>query len=234
LRNAVNATAFTAEVFERTGINIRVIPGEEEARLTLAGVGRALQDRMDPDGTGGALESAFVIDIGGGSTEIIATGRDTGPQPLSLPLGAVYLTERFIHHDPPTGQELGRMRHMIAEELGACSASSGKLLVGTAGTITTLAAMDQRLLEYDPVRINGSVLTMDRIDQIVQELSVKPISERKKVPGLEPGREDIILAGAMITAAIMKHFLFNRLVVSDWGLREGILFDLFEKVTRDG
>lgn len=229
LRNASNTAEFVAEVSKRTGIKIRVIAGEEEARLTLLGVERTFR------GAAERLDSALVIDVGGGSTEIITTNAHDGPRETSLPLGAVYLTERFIRHDPPREDELNLLRHSIRTELDTCSCAirPASVLVGTAGTITTLSAMDQQLTAYDPGKINGSCLSRDSIDSIILKLARSTLNERRGIAGLELGREDIILAGAIITREIMERYGFNRLLVSDWGLREGIVFDLYEKLSRD-
>jgi exopolyphosphatase/guanosine-5'-triphosphate,3'-diphosphate pyrophosphatase len=106
------------------------------------------------------------------------------------------------------------------------------LLVGTAGTITTLAAIDQGLEGYDPERINRSALTSDSVDGIIVTLSTSSLAERKMIRGLEPGREDIILAGAVILQEIMRRFGYSSMLVNDWGLREGIVLDMYEKITK--
>jgi exopolyphosphatase/guanosine-5'-triphosphate,3'-diphosphate pyrophosphatase len=155
------------------------------------------------------------------------------PVVVSLPLGAVYLTERFIKHDPPSAIELDSLRTVVREELDKQNTvvhpGPASVLVGTAGTITTLAAMDQKLFEYDPDRINRSMLTRSAIDGMVRMLRESTLQERRDIPGLEHGREDIILAGAVVTQEIMERFGFSTMQVSDWGLREGIVFDLYEK-----
>jgi exopolyphosphatase / guanosine-5'-triphosphate,3'-diphosphate pyrophosphatase len=104
------------------------------------------------------------------------------------------------------------------------------VLVGTAGTITTLAAIDQGLDGYDPARINRSALTRDSIDRIVDTLSMSSLEQRRTIRGLEPGREDIIFAGAVILQEIIRWFGYASVLVSDWGLREGIVLDLYEKI----
>jgi exopolyphosphatase/guanosine-5'-triphosphate,3'-diphosphate pyrophosphatase len=234
LRNASNSREFITEVKLRTGLDIRVIQGEEEARLTLLGVAQALRDRSAGEKI--PLSSALVIDIGGGSTEIIITCSGRDPVLASLPLGAVYLTERFIRHDPPSDEELKQLRRSVREELDRQNAlvclAPECTLAGTAGTITTLAAMDQKLAEYEPDRINRSTLTRSAIDSIVRTLSESTLEERRDLPGLERGREDIILAGAIVIQEIMERFGFREILVSDWGLREGIVFDLYEKIVK--
>ena len=122
-------------------------------------------------------------------------------------------------------EELDRYSAMIQPDLAG-------MLVGTAGTITTLAAIDQGLEAYDPARINRSALTSDSIDKIVDTLSMSSLAERRTIRGLEPGREDIILAGAVILQEIMRRFGYTSMLVSDWGLREGIVLDLYEKITK--
>jgi len=233
LRNAANAAEFITGAEQRAGIGITIISGEEEARLTLTGVRRALSH----GGNAGAdpLASALVIDIGGGSTELIVTRQGGIASLESLPLGAVYLTERFVHHDPPSRDELDNLRKAVTRELDALHAkhirpASLTTCAGTAGTITTLAAMDQELKEYDPDRINGYVLSRASLDSMVAVLSVTTLDARRTIAGLEHGREDIILAGAVIAQEIMDRCGAQEMLVSDWGLREGIVFDLYEKM----
>ena len=235
LRNATNSSAFIHAVKKKTGIDVTVISGKEEARLTLLGVAHILtgderQKKINP------LTSSLVIDIGGGSTEIITTRFGETPVIISLPLGAVYLTERCIKHDPPIAEEVARLRRMVRGELDSHAAmiqpDLAGMLVGTAGTVTTLAAIDQGLEGYDPARINRAALTIDFIDKIVDTLSISSLEERRTIRGLEPGREDIILAGAVILQEIMRRFGYASMLVSDWGLREGIVLDMFEKITR--
>ncbi len=237
LRNASNAQEFIAEVHRRTGIVVRVVNGEEEARLTLLGVASALQGQGERET--GLLASALVIDIGGGSTEFILTNGCSGPLVQSLPLGAVYLAERYVAADPPALDEVAALRQAIRMELERAenvrqslplgAGSRPEKLIGTAGTITTLAAMDQGMASYDPVKINGSILTRSAIDRIVQTLVRSSLSERRTLAGLEPGREDIILPGAIITQEIMERYAYREMLVSSGGLREGIVADLSAK-----
>jgi exopolyphosphatase/guanosine-5'-triphosphate,3'-diphosphate pyrophosphatase len=236
LRNAANAAEFIAGAKQRTGISITVINGEEEARLTLTGVRRALSRGSNAGED--HLASALVIDIGGGSTELIMTRQGGIASMESLPLGAVYLTERFVYHDPPSRDELDCLRNAVTRELDALHAkrirtASFTTCIGTAGTITPLAAMDQELKEYDPARINGFVLSKSSLDSKVAMLSATALEARRKIAGLEHGREDIILAGAIIAQEIMVRCGTREMLVSDWGLREGIVFDLYEK-SRNG
>ena len=228
LRKAANAAEFFKNVKAGTGLDITVITGEEEARLTLRGVERAL--------TRHSLESVPVVDIGGGSTKLILPRSGSAPLVMSLPLGAVYLTERFIKHDPPADDEVAKLRSTVRDELKkrdrTAPAPRGEgTCAGTAGTITTLASMDQRLALYDPGKINNYVLTRRAIDAMVRTLVRSTLEQRRGIAGLEAGREDIILAGAIITQEIMGWCGCDEMLVSDWGLREGIVLDLYEKLS---
>ncbi len=233
LRNAQNSAEYLSKVKKRTGLAVTVITGEKEARLTLLGVARALSDVIGKDGL---PASAFVIDIGGGSTELIMTTPELAPRSASLPLGAVYLAERFIKHDPPSPDEMTLLRRAIKESLEQHSAGitpyPDAVFVGTAGTITTLAAMDQRLPQYDPDRINRYPMARTSVDAIVVKLSMSTLAQRRSFPGLEQGREDIILAGAVVVQEIMEQFGLQTMIVSDWGLREGIVLDLYDKISK--
>jgi exopolyphosphatase/guanosine-5'-triphosphate,3'-diphosphate pyrophosphatase len=230
LRNANNAPQFIHNVKRRTGLAITVITGEDEARLTLLGVARALKGSRQGD----FPASALVVDIGGGSTELIITRPGREPEIKSLPLGAVYLTERFLKRDPPSPEELSLLRAAVRRELAGRAASiqpdPASVFIGTAGTITTLAAVDQGLEKYDPDRINRSVLTRASIDDIVGKLGSMTLESRRSIRGLEQGREDIILAGAVVTQELMRQFRYPSLLVSEWGLREGIVLALWDKL----
>jgi exopolyphosphatase/guanosine-5'-triphosphate,3'-diphosphate pyrophosphatase len=235
LRQASNAGTFIAMVKERCGIDLTVISGVEEARLTLSGVRRALARRAE---TRDPLADSVVTDIGGGSTELIVTRQGKAADEASCPLGAVLLTERYLKHDPPLAAELGELRCDVRQELNAwerdrlrplgLTAAGIGILAGTAGTVTTLAGMDLGLTAHDPDRINGHRLMRSSLDGIVRELGSRSSIERRNLPGLERGREDIILAGAIIAQELMERCGAEEMLVSDWGLREGLLFDRYE------
>ncbi|HXY53984.1 MAG TPA: Ppx/GppA phosphatase family protein [Nitrospirota bacterium] len=235
LRKASNTPEFIHDVRKRVGLEISVITGEEEARLTLLGVSAVLRG-AGAKGGDDPLMSSLVIDIGGGSTEIIMTRPGMEAVMVSMPLGAVYLTERYIKHDPPTQEELAMLRRSVNDELSAHDSIIGTepagVFAGTAGTVTTLAAMEQGLTEYDPEKINRFILTRDAIDGIIDILSTSTLEERKRLPGIESGREDIILAGAVVAKEIMERYGYTKMIVSDWGLREGIIMDLHGRVSK--
>ena len=229
LRRASNAAAFIRKTMEQAGVHLRVVSGEEEARLTFKGVRFALERT-----TGEPMpDPSVVIDIGGGSTEVVRIFGGCVREVKSLQLGAVYLTERFIRHDPPREEEIDAIRTAVRGELGMhadlfCRDGS-PALIGTAGTITTLAAIDQEMTEYDPERINGYILRGSSLDVLIGTLSDTTLQERRKIKGLEAGREDIILAGAIIAQEIQMRIGASAMLVSDWGLREGIVLDGYER-----
>jgi len=238
LRKAANSQVFRRELRRRTGLELRIIDGAEEARLTLAGARRALSQGKQTDTD--PLASSLLVDIGGGSTEIIVNADGVIRSVQSLDLGAVYLFERFLRSDPPETSEIEQLRQEVRNVLAAwetelvretgCRAAYPLIFAGTAGTITTLAAMDLGMIDYDPERINGHVLRRDALDGMVRMLARTALDERKKIPGLEAGREDIILAGAVIAQELMHRAAKQEMLVSDWGLREGIVFDRYGKM----
>lgn len=229
VRRAVNRDLFIAEVLKRTGIRIRVISGVEEAAYSLAGVQSVV----------GASGRSLVFDIGGGSTEFIATEGAATKGAWSMDMGVVHLTEEFLKKDPPGRDDLAGLNKEIDRILTALlhnmkndgidpaqySTAKGASLVGTAGTITTLAAMAQGLEIYEQSKINNFILKKDDVAGALNRLSGLTLEQRKKVLTLEKGREDLIVAGAEIALSAMERFSFDGLVVSDAGLLEGVLIE---------
>jgi exopolyphosphatase/guanosine-5'-triphosphate,3'-diphosphate pyrophosphatase len=224
VREAGNGAAFLAEAARQTGLALRVIDGGEEARLTLLGVRHGL--RL-------GSERVLGIDIGGGSTEFVLAAGDEVEGIVSTGLGVVKLTEQYLVSDPPTVDEMQRVKDVVGARIsrlgGELPRLEGSRLVGTAGTVTTLAAIDLALVSYDRRKIQGHHLTLVRVAELLDRLAALPIRERREVPGLEPGRADIIVAGAAIVAVSMERLGFDLLQVSDDGLREGILLDLIQR-----
>ncbi|MFH1623728.1 MAG: Ppx/GppA phosphatase family protein [Pseudomonadota bacterium] len=223
VRDAVNRSEFLKEVYQNTGLEIQVISEQEEARITSIGVLSAIDDVVD---------GTVVVDIGGGSTEFIIIEGNAPAAVHSLDLGVVYLTERFVHSDPPNPLELKNLGEFVDERLSSMLKFSLEpriappfSLVGTAGTITTLAAIDQEMETYNPDRINKHVLTRESVKDIYERLNSVTLVERRSIPGLERGREDIILAGTVIVLKIMEIFSSDQMMVSDYGLLEGIIID---------
>ena len=215
VRDAENSGAFIAELRERFALNARILTGEEEARLTYVG---AVAGRAPSDGT-------LVIDIGGGSTEIVVgSGREMAFH-TSLQLGTVRHTERHIRNDPPTAQELEALAEDIRKQLFAELAAADFFEIHTgiavAGTPTSLAAIDQELDPYDPDRVHGYVLSLDAIQHMYSMLSGKSLEERLKVPGLHPGRAPTIVAGVVILIQAMRAFGLQEIEVSEHDILYG-------------
>jgi exopolyphosphatase/guanosine-5'-triphosphate,3'-diphosphate pyrophosphatase len=224
VREARNGKEFLDETARETGLALRVIDGREEARLTLLGVRHGL--RL-------GLGRVLAIDIGGGSTEFVLARGEGIEGIVSTGLGVVKLTEQYLVSDPPTIGELRRFKEVVGARIdrlrGELPGLEGAQLVGTAGTVTTLAAIDLALVTYDRQKIQGHCLRLARVIELLDRLAALPLRERRGIPGLEPGRADIILAGAAILAVSMERLGHHELQVSDDGLREGILLDLLRR-----
>ncbi len=224
VRESENRLEFLTRVKQETGWNVEILSGEEEARRTLLGIQFGLPT---------TITNFLGLDIGGGSTECIRARKGQTPLVISLDLGVVRLLERVFHSDPPTSQEIQNADVCIDEQLAKVRQAFGEVpntpLVGTAGTVTTLAAMAQCLKHYDRTRVHNYELTLKTVQSLEKDLVEKTGSERLGMPGLEPGREYVIVAGTVILRRIMEAFNFETCLVSDYGLREGILVDLAAK-----
>jgi exopolyphosphatase/guanosine-5'-triphosphate,3'-diphosphate pyrophosphatase len=221
VREAANGRDFAAAVERAVGRPVDVISGEEEARLTLRGV---------VAGLGAAAGSILLFDIGGGSTEYVLADGLRVREAASLRLGVVPLAERFPFPDrvdPDRYAELlGEVETHLRRELPpAIVRARPDRLVGTAGTVTTLAALDLELTRYDAARVQGHVLAADAVARLLVRLGALSVVARAALPCLEPGRADLIVPGIAIVVATMRLFGADALVVSDYGLREGILAD---------
>jgi exopolyphosphatase / guanosine-5'-triphosphate,3'-diphosphate pyrophosphatase len=179
------------------------------------------------------VTDVLALDIGGGSTEFILDCPGQPPIVRSIDVGVVRLCERLLHHDPPTDGEVRQAREWIARETNAAVAGMGNYqtatFVGTAGTITTLAAMAQKLPTYEPARIHNYRLQLDTIQDLEQTLLSRKKADRVGLPGLEKGREEVIAAGAILIRTIMETLGMTSVLVSDLGLREGVLIELATK-----
>ena len=224
VRESENRQDFLARVTQETGWEVEVLTGDEEARRTLLGIRFGLPS---------AISNFLGLDIGGGSTECILAQTGKAPVVISLDLGVVRLLERVLHLDPPTDQEIHQAEACIDRELTKVSKAfgpfSGLPLVGTAGSVTTLAALAQGLPRYESARVHNYKLTLSTIKGLEQDLITKTGPQRLAMPGLEPGREYVIVAGTVILRKIMETFGFDSCLVSDFGLREGVLVDLATK-----
>jgi len=219
MREARNGFAFAARLAADTGERVEIISGDEEARLTLRGLRRGL-----------SLDAGVVVafDIGGGSTEYVLARDGALIAAVSLQLGVVPLAERYPF---PTRLDVARYTALLDEIRGrlrtelppALAAASIDVLVGTAGTVTTLAALDLGLTTYDPERVHGHRLTGAAIDRLLARLGALTVEERGALPCLEPGRADLIIPGTAIVVATMERMGADGVVVSEYGLREGIM-----------
>jgi exopolyphosphatase/guanosine-5'-triphosphate,3'-diphosphate pyrophosphatase len=221
VRDAANRDEFLDSVKREAGFDVELISGEEEARRTMMGIRSGL-----PVGVADVL----ALDVGGGSTEFILDSPCQNPVVRSIDIGVVRLCERLLHHDPPTDGEVQQAREWVAKETKAAVAEMGSYqtatFVGTAGTITSLAAMAQKLPTYEPARIHNYRLRLDTIQELEQTLLSRRKADRVGLPGLEKGREEVIAAGAIIIRTVMETLGVSNVLVSDLGLREGVLIEL--------
>ncbi len=212
LRDAANRDDFLHRVEAATGIRVEVITGDREAELTYADV--ALTH-------GQAGEDLSLLDIGGGSTELV-TGRDGAIRSRrSINLGSRRLAERAKPGDPPGPADLARCR-AVADELLAGAEPVGGRVVGTGGTITTLVAVDLALAVYDSGRVSAARLTPEDVTALIDRLSAMPAAERATLPGLDPKRADIIVTGAVILERLMVVNRLPEVRVSAGGLRMAV------------
>lgn len=223
VRESLNGRDFVNKVEAETGIPVEVISGDEEARLTVEGVLNSV--RFDtPD--------CLIFDIGGGSTEYVYVNEGEIRNIASTGLGVVRLTEKYLKGETDTEPDIallsGHIHETIADGLSSFPAAAGDkiTLIGTAGTPTTLAAMELRLAKYNPALVNNFILTRGMIESTLQTILSVPRSERTKIPGLEKGREDLIVSGIAIVQKTMERFSSDRMVVSDAGLLEGIAYNM--------
>jgi len=221
-RDAENGADFFEAARAAAGLVPEVIPGEEEARLVWASAWRDF---------GAKAGSLAVLDVGGGSTEIVV---GSGPAPSarrSLQVGAVRLTERARPPDPPGQAALADLRARAAETLAEARdlvvGPRPAALVGVAGTVTTLAAVERALPVYDAGVVHGAEMTRAALEVLLARLSALTTAERARLPGMEPKRADVIVAGAAIVLESMHLLAFDRLTVSDRGVRWGLLHERF-------
>jgi exopolyphosphatase/guanosine-5'-triphosphate,3'-diphosphate pyrophosphatase len=224
LRDAQASSDFLDCAEGLLGTRPRVIDGNEEARLTSLGALSGL-----------SFTGPFVVvDIGGGSTELIVGSFDGTSLDLehfiSLDIGSVRLTERRITHDPPTPTELAALTSDVEIALQEVPFDLSKgTLIGVAGTVTTLCAIDLGLSPYDAKRVHGTTLELSSIEAHLSALSRIDRQQRSQIRGLEPSRADVIIAGAIIIERVLRLSGRNSLRVSDRGVRYGLLSNLFAK-----
>jgi len=223
VRRAANGAEFIRAVEERTGIRAVIIPGEEEARLVaLSGL-----HNFDLEGVRYGM-----VDIGGGSVEIVTALGSHIEEFYSLELGAVALTERFLKRDPVAGQDFLKLLKHVRNELKQAfdgEEVSAQCLVGSGGTMTSVASMIMAMRREGYGSVHGYEVLRSDVVHLLAMLLRKELKERREIPGLNPDRADIIIAGVAVTDELMRFFNANVLRVNERGIREGLILDSLRK-----
>jgi len=224
LREAKNSEDFIRKAKSSSGLDIRTISGDDEAGLTAAGM---MFDMDTPD-------EAILIDIGGGSTELIYSKIGSPVHMQSLHLGVVYLATRYMTTDPPAVDMIDAMEKEIAGVVASETAAFDQIadnrvcLIGTAGTITTLAAVSLKLTSFEHDKIHKSRISSKKVRDILSRIALISSEERSAFIPFEPERLDIIVPGTLILLKLMERFQSDEIIVSNYGLREGIILELFK------
>jgi exopolyphosphatase/guanosine-5'-triphosphate,3'-diphosphate pyrophosphatase len=224
VRDAENGAAFTAAAALAVGVPPEVLSGQEEGALAFRGASADLEP-FDGD--------TLVVDIGGGSTEI-TLGRGDAVTSVSLQLGCVRLTERYLVGDPPDAAEVSATRAAITDALGWAEGQMPQLLdldrarrmVGLAGTVSTLASLKLGVAEYDAARLHHATIGLDEITAMCEELASLSARERSALVGMVPGREDVILGGALVLEAVAARYGCAEVIASEKDILDGIVLSL--------
>jgi exopolyphosphatase/guanosine-5'-triphosphate,3'-diphosphate pyrophosphatase len=220
-RDAANAQVFVEVVRKLLGVEPEVVSGDVEAALSFDGAVRNLRTP--------AAEPVLVVDIGGGSTELIL-GSSTPEAADSMDIGSVRLHERHLHSDPPTADEVAACLADIDAHLDACPVplASAATVVGVAGTVTQLAAVALDLPAYSREAVDQLVLTAEQVHATVDRLLAMTVEQRRAIPSMHPGRADVIGAGALILGQVLRRSGAPSLVVSEADILDGIAWSLVE------
>jgi exopolyphosphatase/guanosine-5'-triphosphate,3'-diphosphate pyrophosphatase len=219
-RDAANRGQLFVEAEAALGVPLELLSGQAEGRLSFSGA----TAELDPDGG-----PYLVVDIGGGSTELVTGPEDDADVAVaSIDLGCVRVTERFLYHDPPLPAELADACGAVRAALDAAAASQPRVteatgLVGLAGTVTTLSAIDQGLAGYERDRIHHSVLARPRVEKLLGTLAGESRDDRLRHAGLEEARADVIVGGTVVLATLMRHLAFERCLVSEADILDGLI-----------
>lgn len=224
VRDSTNGKDFLLAAADIIGAPAELLPGSEEGRLSFAGATGDL-----PVGHGAIV----VVDIGGGSTELV-TASDEGVLSVSLDIGCVRLTERYLAGDPPTVEEVQAAVAAIATELDRAvqvvpplaDLGSSARLVGLAGTVSTLASLEMGLVEYDRDQIHHTALSAEAVARWCAALGAESVEQRAQRPGLPPGRQDVIFGGALVLREVMIRFGFGECIVSEADILDGLIMSL--------
>lgn len=219
VREAANGGAFVERVEREMGLSLRVLTGQEEAYYGVIG---ALNEVP--------IRQGFVLDIGGGSAQLSEVREGEFVQGEALTLGALALTERFVHHDPIRPAEFDAVRAEIERQLNTLTwvkPAEGMSLVGVGGTIRNLAAIEAARQEYPLNTLHGFTLSRTSVEKSIEMFRELPLEKRQKIPGLHKDRADIILPGAVVLAAVMERLALDWVTISISGLREGVFLEKF-------
>lgn len=218
LREAENRAEFVGPAEDILGCTVEIIAGEREARLVAIAVICDFPERCQSD--------LFCVDVGGASTEFIRIRAGELISVVSLPIGAVRLSEAHLTSDPPTKAQIENLYEAIRTQLDTLELPSGAQLVGSAGTATSIASIKLGLESYQPKRIHGQELSRHDVGSIADSLMAATIAEKTRLPGLEPKRADVIAGGVAIYNAVMQVSGAESLLISDRGVRWGLAYEL--------
>jgi len=223
LRTAKNASDFMSTVHEISGVDVRVIPGEEEAGLAYLAV---------LSGIGASAGRLAVCDVGGGSTEFIFGGDAGVDRRFSINLGAVKISDKYLASDPPSPEQVELAMSSVLGELQANRVDAARpvdRLIGIGGTVTSMGSVKLKMAQYDPDLIQGAALTRGDVDELIRLFCSVPLGDRRSIVGLQPKRAEVIIGGACIVRCIMECLDVAELTMSDRGLRHGLMFQLFQR-----
>ena len=211
VRDAENGEAFLGEIEWSYGFTTRLLAGSEEAAMMVRGV----TAERPP------VEDTLLVDIGGGSTELVLCSDGGARASASLDVGCVRVTERFLASDPPTRPELAAAAAYVRSLLPAYEARSS---IGVAGTVTTLATLDLGLAEYDPERTHGHRISRSSVERELERLASMALEERLEVPGIEPGRAPVIVAGLVVLREVLDAYGLTEIEVSERDILHGAAY----------
>jgi exopolyphosphatase / guanosine-5'-triphosphate,3'-diphosphate pyrophosphatase len=228
--DAANRDDFEQMVMATLGQPADVVPGSEEAELSFLGATASLGAAAQAHGSPPPRAPFLVVDIGGGSTEFVLGDGSGVRAARSVDIGCVRLTERHLHGDPPTADEIGRaeadIRAALADVLDVVPVAEAGSLVGLAGSVTTVAALALDLPAYDPVAIHGSRIPVGAVRSVAAGLLTATRRRRAALPVMHPGRVDVIGAGALVLRVIMDAFELDEVAVSEHDILDGIALHL--------
>ncbi|HUI49302.1 MAG TPA: Ppx/GppA phosphatase family protein [Acidimicrobiia bacterium] len=218
-RDATNRDALFDPTQDVLGVRPELLSGEEEARIEYLGATAEIEEPGP----------YLVVDVGGGSTELIV-GSESPEGLRSIDVGCVRLTEQFLHSDPPTAEELSQAVSVVRDQLADVARAlpgsrDAKTLIGTAGTVWTMAAVELGVDEARSEVIDHFHLSRAAAEEVFRTLATEPVERRRHNPGLDPGRVDVIVGGAIVVVGVMRHWGFDTLVVSEADILDGLVRD---------